>query len=80
MPRYFFHVRKGGVLIRDPEGDELPDAAAARQLGLEIVRDMLRLPHVYGEMREWQNNAFVITDETGATVLVLPFAESAIEG
>ena len=80
MPRYFFNVRKGRVLIRDPEGDELPDPRAAHQLGLEIVRDMLRLPHVYGEMREWQNDEFVITDETGATVLVMPFSENDIEG
>jgi hypothetical protein len=74
------HVRKGGVLIRDSEGDEVPDRETACQLGLEIVQDMLRLPYVYGEMREWQTNEFVIADETGATVLILPFAESEFEG
>ncbi|MXQ12409.1 DUF6894 family protein [Microvirga makkahensis] len=79
MPRYFFNVRRSGVLIRDPEGDDLPDEAAARRLGLEIVQDMLRLPHVYGEMREWQRDEFVITDETGATVLILPFLGSDSE-
>jgi hypothetical protein len=79
MPRYFFNVRKSGVLILDHEGDDLPDAEAARRLGLEIIRDMLRLPHVYGEMREWQNNEFVITDKTGATVLILPFADTQID-
>jgi len=31
MPRYFFHVREGSVLHRDTEGQELPDAEAARQ-------------------------------------------------
>jgi hypothetical protein len=25
MPRFFFHVRDGGQLIRDPEGTELAD-------------------------------------------------------
>jgi hypothetical protein len=74
MPRYFFNVRRDGVLIADHEGDELPDADAARELGLETVQDMMRLPHVYGEMREWQRDEFVITDEMGATVLVLPFS------
>jgi hypothetical protein len=73
-------VRKSGVLIRDSERDELPDREAARQLGLEIVRDMLRLPHVYGEKREWQNNAFIITDENGTTVLVMPLSQSVLEG
>jgi hypothetical protein len=71
---------RNGVLIRDPEGDELPDVEAARRLGLEIVQDMLRLPHIYGEMREWQRDEFVITDETGTTVLILPFAGSEIAG
>ena len=31
------------------------------------------LPHVYGDMREWQKEEFVITDEVGAAILVLPF-------
>ena len=31
MPRYFFHVRSGGDLTRDPDGAELPDIDAARQ-------------------------------------------------
>jgi hypothetical protein len=74
MPRYFFNVRRDGVLIPDHEGDELPDVDAARQLGLETVQEMMRLPHVYGEMREWQKDEFIITDETGATMLVLPFS------
>jgi hypothetical protein len=80
MPRYFFNVRRDGVLIPDREGDDLPDAVAAHRLGLETVQDMLRLPHIYGEMREWQKDEFIITDETGATVLVLPFADNEVAG
>jgi hypothetical protein len=30
-----------------------------------------------GEMREWPKNEFVITDEAGATVLIIPFAAPA---
>jgi hypothetical protein len=80
MARYFFNVRRNGVLIRDPEGDELPDVAAAHRLGLEIVQDMLRLPQVYGEMREWQRDEFVITDQTGTTVMVLPLSGGKSDG
>jgi hypothetical protein len=74
MPRYFFSVKRAGLIIPDREGDELPDLQAARELARATVDDMRRLPHVYGEMREWQKDEFVITDEAGATVLTIPFA------
>ena len=50
-----------------------------RQLGPEIVQDMLQLPHGYGDMREWPNNEFGITDGASAALPVMPFSESAIE-
>ena len=31
MPRYFFHLRDDEELIRDEEGADLPDLAAARK-------------------------------------------------
>ncbi len=73
MPRFFMNIRRGGAQIPDLEGDELPDVEAARREALETVRDMMQLPHVYGDMREWHRDAFVITDESGAVVLVVPF-------
>lgn len=43
MPRYHFHIREDGRLIRDDEGQEFADAAAARHeavaAGAEIARD-----------------------------------------
>jgi hypothetical protein len=80
VPRYFFNVRRGALVIPDHEGDELQSVEAARELALEIVHDMRRLPHIYGEMREWQRDEFVITDESGRTALHLPFAATADEG
>ena len=73
MPRFFTNIRRGGVLIPDPEGEDLPDAEAARVETLETVRETMRLPHVYGDMREWQRNEFVITDEAGDHVLTVSF-------
>jgi hypothetical protein len=73
VPRFFTNVRRGGVLIPDPEGEDLPDAEAARVEALETVREMMRLPHVYGDLREWQRDEFVVTDEAGAVVLTVPF-------
>lgn len=73
LPRYFFNVRRDGVLIRDEEGDALPDAAAARALALDTLREMLRLPHVYGPPNAWRGNVFVITDEAGTVLAEVPY-------
>jgi hypothetical protein len=73
VPRYYLNVGKGHLLIPDSEGDEMPDAEAARELALDTLRDMVRLPHVYGAPREWRKNAFVVTDEQGNQVLTVPF-------
>ena len=62
------------MLIRDEEGDALPDLSAALALAQDILRDMLRLPHVYGPLREWQKDVFVITDEAGAILAEVPYA------
>ncbi len=73
MPRFFTNIRRGGVLIPDPEGEDLPDAEAARVEALETVREMMRLPHVYGGARGWRRAELVVTDEAGAIVLTVPF-------
>jgi hypothetical protein len=43
MPRYHFHIREDGHLIRDDEGQEFVDAASARReavaAGAAIARD-----------------------------------------
>ncbi|WP_420847370.1 DUF6894 family protein [Methylobacterium organophilum] len=58
--------------MRDEEGDELPDLDAARGLALAILREMLRLPHVYGAPRKWRHDVFVITDEAGTALAEVP--------
>jgi hypothetical protein len=39
--RYFFNVRDGENISRDPEGSELPDSVAARFEARVIARDMM---------------------------------------
>ncbi|KQT46519.1 hypothetical protein ASG52_12370 [Methylobacterium sp. Leaf456] len=73
LPRFFLNIRRNGVLIRDEEGDVLPDSAAARTLALDTLREMLRLPHIYGPPRAWRGNVFVITDEAGTVVAEVPY-------
>ncbi|WP_407942995.1 DUF6894 family protein [Methylorubrum podarium] len=73
LPRFFLNIRRQGVLIRDEEGDELPDLEAARALALNTLREMMRLPHIYGQPREWKRNVFVITNEAGTVLAEVPY-------
>ncbi|GJE62155.1 DUF6894 family protein [Methylobacterium trifolii] len=75
LPRYFLNIRRRAVLIRDEEGDDLPDLDAARALALGTLREMVRLPHVYGLPRTWRRNVFVITDEGGTALLEIPYSD-----
>jgi hypothetical protein len=77
MPKFFFSVRRRGVVIPDLEGDELPDLEAARALAQSIIDDDRRLPEVYGEPREWQKDEFVISNDVDAIVLVIPLGGAA---
>jgi hypothetical protein len=73
-PRYFLNVRYRGRLIPDHEGDELPNEEALRPHALANARD-----HVFrtrmDTIRSWFDCSFEITDESGRTVLVMPFGE-----
>ena len=48
MPRYFFHVREGAELTRDPEGQELPNAEAARTEAIRASREILSEKLLHG--------------------------------
>lgn len=51
----------------------MPDLAAACALADATLREMRRLPHVYGLPREWRRNMFVITDATGTVLAEIPY-------
>jgi hypothetical protein len=76
MPRYYFHVRTGGSLRRDPDGRDLPDIDAARKSAVAMA------------CRTWSENPpestdnddiFEIADESGQIVLKVPFSEAYAE-
>jgi hypothetical protein len=79
VPRYFLHLRCGvgaeGLVI-DEEGDDLPDENALRQHVLETARDLIRLTRL-DAVSNWRACTFEVTDESGRTLLKLPFAEAA---
>jgi hypothetical protein len=41
MPRFYLHIRDGEILIKDPEGSELPSVEAARAEAREAVREIV---------------------------------------
>jgi hypothetical protein len=69
MPRYFFHVREGSVLNRDKEGQELPDAEAARREAINASREMLGERLLHGGSLD--SRSIEIADETGHVVDVV---------
>ena len=76
MPRYYFHVRDGSDLRKDREGIELPDlqAARAKALSLACASWSAAPPH-----RGHNDQSFEISDETGHTLLTVPFSEAFAE-
>ncbi len=77
MPRYYLNLRRKGVLIEDPDGDEPQDLSAIRRSAEDTIEDILRRPETYGENQNWDRCTFEITDESGAVVMTVPFSEFA---
>ena len=74
MPRFYFHIRKGDVLVEDPEGTEVSETETLEDEAIEAARDLLADGDLQGlDRREW---VYEVADESGATVLTLPFSEA----
>lgn len=71
MPRYYFHIRSSAGLIRDPDGTDLPDLAAAISEAELAARDLLAELLRDGAILDGQ--AFEIVDEDGEVLERLPF-------
>ncbi|HEX8192033.1 MAG TPA: hypothetical protein VF552_03970 [Allosphingosinicella sp.] len=73
MPRYFFHVYDD-VISHDAEGLELPNVAAARLKAIQGARDIIaeQVRHGHFVLSHW----IEVLDETGETVLTLPFRDA----
>ena len=76
MPRYYFHVRAGSDLTRDPEDSDLPDIDAAPK---QAVRMACRAWSERPPESTDNNDTFEIADEAGHIVLTVPFSEAYAE-
>jgi hypothetical protein len=65
MPRYYFNIRSETVMIRGPDGPELPDLSAAR-----AARDLLA--ELLGEGAVIDGQVFEISDADGEVLEGLP--------
>ena len=72
--RYFMNVRYRGRLIPDHEGDELASEEAVRGHALATAHDLVFRTRM-DTIRSWFDCSFEVTDESGRTVLVMPFSE-----
>ena len=78
MPRYFFHVREGSVLNRDEEGQELPNAEAARREAISSAREILGEKLLHGG--SLNHRTIEIADETGHVVDVIHSRDALFQG
>lgn len=69
MPRYYFHVREGSDFSRDEEGQELPNAEAARREAINSSREILGEKLLHGG--SLNHRTIEIADATGHVVDVV---------
>ena len=72
MARYYFNIKDGEQIIPDPDGDELPDETAVLGNIRRTVADILHRPDLYGGAEKWVRRGFVVTDDSGRTVMKVP--------
>jgi hypothetical protein len=71
MPRYYFHVRKDGVLEEDLEGVEFPTLNHAHIEAIQAAREILAEKVLADDVIDGQR--FEITAEDGTLLLDVPF-------
>ena len=72
MPRYYFHYRTEDALIRDDQGSEHPNLAAAEETAAEMGRAIIE--KVAGEGGEMDApRSIEITDAAGQDLLYVVF-------
>jgi hypothetical protein len=72
MARFYFHLQTDGSLLQDSDGTDLPHPEAARQEAILAARDILGNAIKAG--REKVPEAFVIADESGRKIAVVPLS------
>lgn len=72
MTRYFFHVRDRSGEAADDDGLKLPSLSAARAVAVRGAQSLICSDIMGGRFD--LSGEIIVTDESGARVMVLPFA------
>jgi|SRR5215475_4709144 len=73
--RFFFHIRDGATLIRDPEGQCFEDLGSAKAEAILDARELMSLS-IVKSARIGLERRIEIADEEGRTILMVPFFEA----
>lgn len=74
MPLFRFNIRNGLGFTRDPEGKELPDAAAARDVAVTGARSLISAEVLEGRLD--LRGRIEVTDGDGRLILAVRFSEA----
>jgi hypothetical protein len=74
MPRFYLHLYNRVGFARDEEGEELPDLAAARELAMTSIRDILAAEAKEGSID--LRGRIEIADENQEVLAVVRFPEA----
>jgi hypothetical protein len=74
MARYYFHLQRGGQLIEDEQGEELPDLDQAREKALAAARELLAEAIRAGV--DIPVDAIIVQDSSGEQRLFVPLTEA----
>ena len=72
MGRFYFHLQADDQIVPDDEGVDLPDLSAAQHEAILAARELLAEAIKSG--RAEVPEAFVIADEEGRALTIVPFA------
>jgi hypothetical protein len=78
MPQYSFFVWNKRSRVKYPRSFELPHVEAAREVALRIARVFGEVIPLWNDLSYDQQNNFAVevVDESGQTVLTVPFKEA----
>jgi len=69
----FFNLEECGIATRDAEGQEMADVATAERAAIRAAREIMASELAEGRL--CLSCHIVITDDTGATLAVVPFRD-----
>ncbi len=75
MPLFFLHLRDRDDVFRDPDGTLVRDLDAAHGEALTSARSLMSQA-IMVDGHSGVHRRFEIADETGQTILVVPFHEA----